>query len=103
MDAIAQRVEASKNMQALGQSMGNVVNVMGLAIEAMDVEKVRGHAHFKYKNHHSSLRILGDSLYIHPFCCPDASNLHDRLRRASSPQPWTISKSSSSRSTYNLQ
>ena len=40
MDAIAQRVEASKNMQALGQSMGNVVNVMGLAIEAMDVEKV---------------------------------------------------------------
>ena len=41
MDAIAQRVEASKNMQALGQSMSDVVQTMGLAMEAMDVEKVR--------------------------------------------------------------
>jgi hypothetical protein len=41
MDAIAQRVEASKNMQALGQSMSDVVKTMGLAMEAMDVEKVR--------------------------------------------------------------
>jgi DNA-binding XRE family transcriptional regulator len=40
MEAVAQRVESSRNMQSLGQMMGNVVEVMGSAIETMDVEKV---------------------------------------------------------------
>ena len=40
MEAVAQRVEASKNMQQLGISMGNVVQVMGMAIESMDMEKL---------------------------------------------------------------
>ena len=40
MEAVAQRVEASKNMQSLGVAMGNVVKSMGVAIESMDVEKL---------------------------------------------------------------
>ena len=40
MEAVAQRIDASRNMQNLGISMGNVVDVMGMAIQNMDMEKL---------------------------------------------------------------
>jgi hypothetical protein len=40
MDTVAQRVQASRNMQKLGESMGSVVKSMGVAMESMNVEQL---------------------------------------------------------------